>query len=95
MNRPVPPRLIGLGCVLTLVPIAFFVLMLEGLIPAEGGHGLGEWFFDGVCFVIVLAGTLLNGFLALRGKRLSLVMALVGCAAMGAFVVEYGIPFAH
>ena len=84
---------VGVGCALTLLPIVAFTFEAAGVIPSHGGHGLGEWFFDGACFVLLLVATSFNAVLGRRGARVPLAMALVGTAGMIAFVAHYGIPF--
>jgi len=84
-------RSIALGFALTLVPL--LALELIGVLPVEGGHGLGEWMLESACFALLCLGAVLNGFLARRGSRVSLAMALVAVAALLAFLARFGVPF--
>ena len=44
---------IALGSALTIVPILGLALDRAGVVPARGGHGLGEWMFDSACFALL------------------------------------------
>ncbi len=84
---------VGAGCALTIVPIVAFVLEVTNVVPVEGNHGLGEWFFDSACFAMLLVATIVNAILSRRGARAPLVMAIAGAVGMIAFIAYYGIPF--
>jgi len=84
------------GFWLVLVPAVALGLSVSGLVAIDGGHGLGLWFFDSACFVLTLAGTLLNVVLALRArdrKPWPAVMAILGGAVLALFLARFGAPF--
>ena len=86
----------GLAALLVLAPIASALLGLAGVLPIEGGHGLGKWFFLGACFLVVLLGTTLSGVMAWRWptqRRARLALACLGAGAMLAFTLVFGLPF--
>ena len=86
----------GLAALLVLAPIASALLGLGGVLPIEGGHGLGKWLFLSACFVVVLLGTALSGVLAWRRptqRRAPLTLVWIGAIALLAFTLVFGLPF--
>ena len=84
---------VAFAALLALAPAIALVLSQFGAIAPQGSHGTGAWLFDSACFAMLFIAGALNAYLARRGARVPLVMALLCAAAMLAFLLRFGIPF--
>jgi hypothetical protein len=88
---------LGLAAALVLLPATAVVLVATDVLHVDGGHGLASWLCISACAVTVLVGTLLGAVVAALDARVrpwALALVVLGAAALVAFLLRYGPPFA-